>query len=327
MEVTMKNFACALLIMVTVCLLAAGCQPTAAEPKTPSATPAAEEQVGDSTSKNESVDEATNVSATDSPTESSADFQPSKGGLTSPSFTQTISATLVEFQMLLVPGDEAKGIQPFYLGKQEVSWDEFGYWALCEDMSLKKAIEAREKLLRPSPPHDTEGIYRGWGRKDQPAVGMSRLAAELYCKWLSEQTGRKYRLPTAAEWEHAFVSGGGELNAPPAAEQLEESAWFAGNSLNESGLDNRAMPLATKAPNSLGLHDMLGNVAEWVTDTGEDLIVRGGSFLSNANELSGAAAETENQMKWNKDYPREPKSVWWYVNADYVGFRLVCEGE
>ena len=38
-------------------------------------------------------------------------------------------------------------------------------------------------------------------------------------------------------------------------------------------------------------------------------------------------AEEEDQNVWNKDYPQDPKSKWWYVNADYVGFRVVCESE
>jgi len=311
----MKNITTLCFAFTAACCLFLGCQQDTVPQKTVNPK------------SNASTSKKSEDQSGDAPSTDSADDVASTGSLENPKFTQTIPETLVEFEMILVPGDEAKGVKPFYIGKQEVSWDEFGYWALCEDMSLKKAIEIREKKLRPSPPHDTEGIYRGWGRKDQPAVGMSRLAAELYCQWLSEQTGRKYRLPTATEWEHALISGGVDLEDSLDAATLDESAWFAGNSLDDSGFDNRAMPLASKSPNSLGVYDLLGNAAEWVTDTGDDLIVRGGSFLSESDELTGAVYEVEDQAKWNKDYPREPKSIWWYVNADYVGFRLVCEGE
>ena len=70
---------------------------------------------------------------------------------------------------------------------------------------------------------------------------------------------------------------------------------------------------------------MLGNVAEWVAETGDEQVVRGGHFKLPAEELIGAHQEVENQNIWNKDYPQDPKSKWWYVNADYVGFRVVCE--
>lgn len=241
------------------------------------------------------------------------------------SFTETVPGSLVEFDMVLVPADEDGEIGPFYIGKYEVSWDEFSYWALCEDISEKKAILQREKELRPSTPHDTARIYRGWGRANQPAVGMSRLSAERYCDWLSKQTGKKYRLPTNAEWDHAFEAGGGQLDAALPVDVLNQVAWHADNSLDEETFDNRAMPMGSLAPNGLGVYDMLGNVAEWVTDTGEANVVRGGSFRTPAAELVGRHREVEDQSIWNKNYPQTPKSQWGYVDADYPGIRLICE--
>ncbi|MEK6247633.1 MAG: hypothetical protein N2C12_05590, partial [Planctomycetales bacterium] len=87
------------------------------------------------------------------------------------SFVQTIPETLVEFEMVLVPGDDSQGIKPFYIGKNEVSWAEFAPWALCEDITEKKCILEIENELRPSLPHDVQSIYRGWGRAEQPALG------------------------------------------------------------------------------------------------------------------------------------------------------------
>lgn len=240
-------------------------------------------------------------------------------------FTEKIPPTLVEFDMILVDGE--KDTKPFYIGKHEVTWDEFGYWALCKDIREKKAILEREKLLRPSAPHDSEGIYRGWGAGNQPVVGISRLSAELYCAWLSKETGKKYRLPTAQEWEQAFVAGGGKLDEPLEKSALMESAWFVGNTLSEETFDNRAMPVGKKSPNAIGVHDMLGNVAEWVSGDEETKVVRGGSFVTKAEKLVGSLQESEDQNVWNKNYPQQPKSIWWYVDADYVGFRLVCEAQ
>lgn len=243
-------------------------------------------------------------------------------------FTETIRETLVEFDMVLVPGDEAKGIAPFYIGKTEVTWNEFDFWALCKNMSDKETIAKISNQLRPSSPHDLAKVYRGWGRDKQPVVGVSRLAAQLYCQWLSGQTGRTYRLPTPDEWDRAFVLGGSELDASFESDQLEKLAWFDENALavDDEGFDQeRAMPVGLLGPNKLGIHDMLGNASEWVGGTGNESVVRGGHFKLSSDELTGSHREVEDQDIWNKDYPQEPKSKWWYVNADYVGFRVVCE--
>lgn len=245
-------------------------------------------------------------------------------------FTETIAATLVEFDMVLVPGDQENEVEPFCIGKNEVTWDEFDYWALCKNMSDKNSINEISQQLRPSAPHDISKVYRGWGRENQPVVGISKLSAQLYCKWLSEQTGKKYRLPTAQEWDLAFRLGGGKLEETKSAEELLKQAWFIDNALStdDEGFDfERAMPVGKLSPNKLGIHDMLGNASEWVETEDDKNIVRGGHFKLSADELTGSHAEVEDQNIWNKDYPQDPKSKWWYVNADYVGFRVVCESE
>jgi formylglycine-generating enzyme required for sulfatase activity len=235
-----------------------------------------------------------------------------------PQFTEEIPATLVQFDMIRVSGDESKGINDFYMGKCEVTWEEFDYWALCKDQTEKQAVMLRNGLLRPSAPHDLEATYRGWGREGQPALGISKKAAELYCDWLSEQTGKHYRLPTLAEWMHAYELGGGEVDAV----DKEKVAWFEANTLDDEGFDNRAMKVGTLQPNKIGIHDMLGNVSEWVAD---QPIVLGGNFLSLEEDVSASNMETEDQNVWNATYPQLPKSIWWYKDADYVGFRVVCE--
>jgi len=236
-----------------------------------------------------------------------------------PRFTEEIPTTLAQFEMIRVPGDRDKGIADFYLGKCEISWEAFDYWALCQDLSEKQAVLARNKLLRPSAPHDLEAIYRNWGRKDQPVVGVSQKSAGLYCQWLSEQTGKPYRLPTSAEWTHAFQLGG-EAKLP----EKEKNAWFLDNTLDDDGFYNRAMKVGTREPNRLGIHDMLGNASEWVSD---QPVVRGGNFLTSGEDLAGPHWEAEDQNSWNANYPQLPKSIWWYKDADYVGFRVVCEAK
>ena len=230
-------------------------------------------------------------------------------------FTQVIPGSLVEFEMVPVPAGD--GISPFYMGKTEVTWDEFAYWAFVNDVEKEiDKIRMRARKLRPSPPYDE--IDRGFGLKDRPALGMSRKSAELYCQWLSEKTGRTYRLPTKAEWQHAFVLGYGTLTPAGTPEELARIAWFGANS------ENQTRKPGSLEPNQIGLYDMLGNVAEWVTETGEVRVVMGGHFHSPMALVNGEAMLAEDES-WNANYPNEPKSIWWFVDADYVGFRLVCE--
>ncbi len=240
-----------------------------------------------------------------------------------PAFAEIIAATQVKFDMVLMPGDPAAGIKPFYLGKREVTWDEFMPWMTCEDVKEKEQHGVlRAKKLRPSMSYID--VTRGYGTSGYPALSMSRLSAELYCKWLGKQTGHKYRLPTEAEWKHAWVLGGGSLTEPPVSDDAAaQVATFEGNSFDDFDGKYKPRKCGSKAPNTLGLHDMAGNVCEWVTGTGEERVVLGGNYTSTRKQL-GYVCRLVEVPAWNMNYPNEPKSIWWFVDAEWTGLRLVC---
>ena len=115
------------------------------------------------------------------------------------------------------------------------------------------------------------------GFETHPAVGVSWLGAQAYVRWLSEKTGRKYRLPSEAEWEYAARAG--EKGAVYTIETLKDVCRIG----NVPDLTRRkahpnwgaypcedgfaeAAPAGRFEPNKFGLYDTLGNAWEWVQD-------------------------------------------------------------
>jgi formylglycine-generating enzyme required for sulfatase activity len=132
--------------------------------------------------------------------------------------------------------------KPFKMGRYEVTFEEYDRFAL---------VSGRRR------PNDW-----GWGRGRHPVVDVSWEDAVVYAQWLSKQTGKRYRLPTEAEWEYAARSlGKEEIWAGTSSEsELGNYAWYFVNSKSQ------AQEVGYKKPNGLGLHDMSGNVREWVED-------------------------------------------------------------
>jgi formylglycine-generating enzyme required for sulfatase activity len=93
---------------------------------------------------------------------------------------------------------------------------------------------------------------------DYPVVEVSWKDASEFCRRLSAQEDRSYRLPTEAEWEYACRAG--TRSGPPGPVELDAAAWYDANS------DGAAQPVGRRAPTVWGLHDMLGNVMEWCSD-------------------------------------------------------------
>ena len=111
------------------------------------------------------------------------------------------------------------------------------------------------ELILP-PPHNPEDYWDKAsipGKRDCPVVGITWMDAHQYCRDMGK------RLPTEAEWEYALL-GGDSVFRDTALELANPMGWFAENS------KKKAWPVGRKSPNRLGIHDMLGNVGEYVQD-------------------------------------------------------------
>ena len=107
----------------------------------------------------------------------------------------------------------------------------------------------------------------GWGRERRPVINVSWEDAVAYTEWLSSQTGERYRLPTEAEWEYAARAGsttkyswGNEIGRNRANCDVCGSQWDG----------EKTAPVGSFSPNPFGLHDMHGNLWEWVQDCWND---------------------------------------------------------
>jgi formylglycine-generating enzyme required for sulfatase activity len=106
---------------------------------------------------------------------------------------------------------------------------------------------------------------KGWGRGNRPVMNVSWHHVKSYVGWLARKTGKPYRLLTEAEWEYAARAGG--VSAFATGETIRENqAQFGG----AWGKVDQTVPVGSFAPNPFGLHDMHGNVWEWVEDCWHD---------------------------------------------------------
>lgn len=236
------------------------------------------------------------------------------------SYTESIADTLVKFDMVAIPAGRIEmpdpeckeatklvTIAPFWIGKTEVTWDEYDIFVFRLDEPEAMRADAADAVSRPSKPYGMAD--RGFGHKGYPVINVCFRGAEAYCKWLSAKTGRKYRLPTEAEWEYACRAAKPE----PDKKTLEQIAWF---------WQEKTQPVGKKSANAWGIHDMLGNAAEWCTDVRGKPVLCGGSWEDMAKDIK-ATARRYSDDSWQATDPQNPKSKWWFSDAPFAGFRVV----
>lgn len=299
-------------------------------------------------------------------------------------YTEQIPGTSVSFKMIAVKGgtfnmgspekepfhkaDESPvrqvTVSPFFMAEVETTWEQ--YWAfygntMSEGRTPPEQIYANnsnpnvDAISGPTPPYGRPD--QNWGFGNRPAITMTHYAAETFCQWLSKKTGKKYRLPTEAEWEYAarcgkempyFFDGKPDKFSNKGfwrkfsgaeTDPISQYIIYANNSKGKSHLPEEVKP------NPFGLKNMLGNVMEYCADRyapdaysknsgnvtnpliteGEEWVVRGGNYVSDAADVRAAARDHSQHDAWLKTDPQQPKSIWWYSDIKGIGFRVVCE--
>jgi formylglycine-generating enzyme required for sulfatase activity len=281
-------------------------------------------------------------------------------------YTELIEHSPAKIEMIPIPGgtfrmgspdteESRKGdegpvhevkLSPFWMAKCEITWDAYDVWMSDLDVFYREVNKVKatrrdeiaDEFQKSQPTKPYTDMTFGMGKHGYPAICMTQHAARTFCKWLSRKTGRYYRLPTEAEWEYACRAGTTDAYSFGSdVSDLENYAWFvdnAGEGYHKVGL---------KKPNPWGLHDMHGNVAEWVLDQhtaegySKDLrnenpmlvpktlyprVVRGGGWNQDAAALRSGAREGSTE-DWIAQDPQSPVSIWYLTDALHVGFRIV----
>ncbi len=209
-----------------------------------------------------------------------------------------------------VPGKLIHTAEPFYLGKTEVTYEQYDYYVWQQYRSGNTTIPF---------PNTVKG-----GRGNQPVVNVKWFEAVAYASWLGKQINNQCRLPTEAEWEYAAR-----------AETTTAYPWGnepGSNNANcdgcRSSSDNKeSAPVGSFAENQFGLYDMSGNVWEWTCSNWRN------QFDDNAQQCNDDTTDTQYRVvrggSWHSNPDLVRVSVRTFrdpVSPDInIGFRVLCE--
>ena len=141
--------------------------------------------------------------------------------------------------------------EPFAVSVYEVT---FGEWDACVNEGGCNGYQ----------PHG-----EGWGRGGRPVINVSWDDARAYVKWLSQRTGKRYRLLSESEWEYVARAGTMEpfhTGATISADQANYDSSYTYVSGQKGRYRGRTVQVGTFSPNAFGLHEVHGNVWEWTQD-------------------------------------------------------------
>jgi formylglycine-generating enzyme required for sulfatase activity len=206
-------------------------------------------------------------------------------------------------------------LDPFWIGRTEVTVDQFTRFVEATGHVTTAEREGGSFVFNGRAWEKTPGVnWRNPGFSqsgDHPVVCVAWHDAVAFCEWLSAVTGRRFALPTEAQWEYACRAG--STSAYPWGDDPAAGAGRA-NAADRAALqafpDRKAFawddgyvhtaPVASFQPNAFGLYDMIGNVWEWTADwyaedayatasprnpagpaTGEHRVLRGGCWLND----------------------------------------------
>lgn len=188
------------------------------------------------------------------------------------------------------PAREIEITRPFYIGVHEITRGQFRKF-IADSRHITDAEKSDLGGVGRVPGswfvRDTKFKWNSTGfdqTDDHPVVNVSWDDAVAFCKWASKASGRKYRLPTEAEWEYAararveahprfFFATAAELplvaNVADDATRLQLEADLPGKTVKSFAGDDGypfTAPVGTFKPNPFGLYDVIGNVSEWCED-------------------------------------------------------------
>jgi formylglycine-generating enzyme required for sulfatase activity len=219
----------------------------------------------------------------------------------------------------------------FAISRTSVTWDQ---WEACVRDRWCDGI-AVETALRAGPDGEPNPDFVDFGRGTRPVIGVSWYDAQHFVGWLNHKAGTDdaYRLPSDAEWEYAARAG--TTTVFPWGDELDydygnfgrADGGLGGHAEGRDVWVNTTAPVASFPPNAFGLHDMHGNIFEWVEDCFEEdranapadgsankhgncanRVFRNGTYLSNP--------VMQRSARRGAPYPNTRRGY------NYIGFRV-----